>query len=67
VCSKPVPVTPEVTSLATTYVDAPIPSSVRLLALCVADPDGSPPWGLRMIKTTRGLMCVQVGRIGGVR
>ena len=57
------PVAPEVAPLASTDVGAPIPSSVRLLALRVADPDGGPPWGLRTIKTTRGLMCVQVGRI----
>jgi hypothetical protein len=56
-------VAPEVAPLASTDVGAPIPSSVRLLALRVADPDGGPPWGLRTIKTTRGLICVQVGRI----
>ncbi|HEX3518725.1 MAG TPA: hypothetical protein VHT29_06800 [Solirubrobacteraceae bacterium] len=57
------PVSPEVTPLATVDDGAPIPSSGRLLALRVADPDGGPPWGLRTIKTTRGLMCVQLGRI----
>jgi hypothetical protein len=57
------PVSPEVTPVATVDDGAPIPSSVRLLALRVADPDGGPPWGLRTIKTTRGLMCVQLGRI----
>jgi hypothetical protein len=57
------PVSPEVAPLATVDDGAPIPSSVRLLALRVSDPDGGPPWGLRTIKTTRGLECVQVGRI----
>lgn len=57
------PVAPEVAPLAGTNVGAPIPSSALLLALRVADPGGGPPWGLRTIKTTRGLMCVQVGRI----
>jgi hypothetical protein len=57
------PVAPEVVPLASTDVGAPIRSSVRLLTLRVADPDGGPPWGLRTLKTTRGLMCVQVGRI----
>jgi hypothetical protein len=57
------PVSPEVTPVATVDDGAPIPGSVRLLALRVADPDGGPQWGLRTIKTTRGLMCVQLGRI----
>ncbi len=57
------PVAPEVAPLAGTNVGAPIPSSARLLAMRVADPGGGPPWGLRTIRTTRGLMCVQVGRI----
>jgi hypothetical protein len=35
----------------------------RMLPIQVADPDGGPPWGLRLVKTTRGDTCVQVGRI----
>ena len=42
---------------------AVIPGSVHLLGLRVADPDGGPPWGLRVLKTTRGLTCVQFGRV----
>jgi len=41
----------------------PIASSVRLSSIRVADPAGGPPWGLRTLKTTRGLGCVQLGRI----
>ena len=40
-----------------------IPSSVSLLSLRVADPAGGPPWGLRVLRTTRGLTCVQLGRV----
>jgi hypothetical protein len=40
-----------------------LPGSAHLLGLRVADPDGGPPWGLRVLRTTRGLMCLQVGRI----
>ncbi len=40
-----------------------IPGSEHLLGLRVADPDGGPPWGLRVLRTTRGLMCLQVGRV----
>lgn len=35
----------------------------RLLPPRTADPAGGPPWGLRMVKTSRGLGCVQLGRI----
>jgi hypothetical protein len=42
---------------------AVITSTVRLLPLRVSDPRGGPPWGLQVLKTTRGLMCVQPGRI----
>src|SRR5262249_33299780 len=35
----------------------------QLLALRVADPDGGPPWGMRVVHTTRGVGCVQVGRV----
>lgn len=40
-----------------------IEKSERLFALRVPDPDGGPPWGLRLLATTRGLGCLQVGRI----
>src|ERR1700677_1296554 len=43
----------------------PIPSSVRLLALSAPDPEGGLPWGLRIIQTTRGLGCLQFGRLSG--
>jgi hypothetical protein len=38
-------------------------SSVRLLPLRVPDPAGGPPWGLRVVTTSRGLRCLQVGRV----
>jgi hypothetical protein len=53
----PVPAIPDA------YEGAVIPGSVHLLPLRVADPDGGPPWGLRVLKTTRGLTCVQFGRV----
>jgi hypothetical protein len=40
-----------------------VPASARVLALRVPDPAGGPPWGLRVIKTTRGATCVQAGRV----
>ncbi|HET6508582.1 MAG TPA: hypothetical protein VFG42_17450 [Baekduia sp.] len=41
----------------------PIAKTIELAPLRVGDPDGGPPWGLRTLRTTRGLGCVQVGRV----
>jgi hypothetical protein len=35
----------------------------ELLPLRVSDPAAGPPWGMKLIRTTRGLLCVQVGRV----
>jgi hypothetical protein len=37
----------------------------RLLAMRVADPAGGLPWGMRIVHTTRGLLCLQLGRVDG--
>jgi hypothetical protein len=37
----------------------------RLLPIRAADPGGGMPWGMRLVHTTRGLVCIQVGRISG--
>ncbi len=37
--------------------------SARLLAVRAADPQGGPPWGMRVVKTSRGWTCAQVGRV----
>ena len=39
------------------------PVSTTLLPLRVKDPDGGPPWGMRIVETSRGLVCAQVGRV----
>ena len=41
--------------------------SVELTALRVPDPAGGPTWGLRLTDTTRGYVCLTVGRIVGAR
>jgi hypothetical protein len=41
----------------------PLPASLKLLPVREADPDGGPPWGMRVIRTSRGLGCVQAGRV----
>lgn len=40
-----------------------LPKDGHLLPIRVADPNGGPPWGIRMVKTTRGETCIQVGRV----
>jgi hypothetical protein len=39
------------------------PGTVRLIPIATADPQGGPAWGLRVLSTTRGAGCVQVGRL----
>src|SRR5688572_10687577 len=41
------------------------PDGVGLLPVTERDPDGGPPWGMRLVRTTRGLVCLQVGRRSG--
>jgi hypothetical protein len=40
-----------------------VPVSSRLLPVRAQDPDGGLPWGMRIVETSRGLVCAQVGRI----
>jgi hypothetical protein len=39
------------------------PGSARLLSVATADPVGGPPWGIRVVSTTRGVGCIEVGRV----
>ncbi len=39
------------------------PGTVRQLPLSVPDPHGGLPWGMRVLRTTRGVGCLQVGRL----
>jgi hypothetical protein len=48
---------------ATSGLGKVLPKDGRLLPIRVADPAGGPPWGVRLVKTTRGETCIQVGRI----
>ncbi|MFZ2112514.1 MAG: hypothetical protein WAU77_02135 [Solirubrobacteraceae bacterium] len=41
----------------------PAPGASQLLALRVPDPEGGLPWGMRIVRTTRGDVCVQIGRV----
>jgi len=48
---------------ATVGEGIPVLGGTRLLALRAADPAGGLPWGMRVVHTTRGLICVQIGRV----
>jgi hypothetical protein len=39
------------------------PASVQPLAISAPDPSGGLPWGMRVVRTTRGLLCLQIGRL----
>lgn len=57
------PVEPAVHPIATAGEGIPVEGGVRLLPLRAPDPAGGLPWGMRIIHTTRNLICVQVGRV----
>lgn len=41
--------------------------TARLLPLRVPDPQGGPPWGVALVRTTRGDTCIQLGRVDNGR
>jgi hypothetical protein len=51
--------------IATAGEGIPVPGGARLLPLRAPDPAGGLPWGMRIIHTTRGLICVEIGRVDG--
>jgi hypothetical protein len=40
-----------------------IPGTVHMLPIAAPDPAGGPDWGMRVLSTTRGQGCIQVGRL----
>jgi hypothetical protein len=44
-------------------IGVPAPGGSRLLSLSAPDPAGGLPWGMRLVHTTRGLVCLQIGRL----
>jgi len=45
----------------------PVAGASARVALLAPDPGGGLPWGMRIEHTTRGQLCVQVGRVEGAR
>lgn len=46
-----------------TGLGQPVTATLTPLPMRVADPGGGPPWAMRVIRTTRGLVCLQGGRV----
>jgi hypothetical protein len=40
-----------------------VASGAQVLVLRAADPEGGLPWGIQVVRTTRGETCVQIGRV----
>ncbi len=40
-----------------------VPGTVRVLPIAAPDPAGGPDWGMRVLSTTRGEGCIQIGRL----
>lgn len=61
------PVKPEVPASVTSGNGLPLTSASTHLVLLAADPGGGLPWGVRIEHTTRGQLCIQVGRVKGAQ
>jgi len=57
------PVPTSTRPVATVGAGLPTPGGSRLLPLRASDPAGGLPWGMRIIRTTRGVICWQIGRV----
>lgn len=57
------PVRPEGRLSPTAGEGVPAAGASQLLSLRVPDPEGGLPWGMRLVHTTRGELCVQIGRV----
>jgi hypothetical protein len=58
-----VPATPYLTRNA--ELGLPLAGRSRLIARSVPDPAGGPPWSMRVVRTSRDFLCVQIGRLYG--
>src|SRR3984957_12733008 len=57
------PVSPEEKLDPNVGEGVPARGASQLLALGVPAPEGGLPWGMRVVHTTRGEVCVQIGRV----
>lgn len=61
------PVRPEEALNPNVGIGIPAPGSSQLLTLRVPDPEGGVPWGMRIVRTTRGEVCLQIARVLGTQ
>lgn len=60
----PAPVSPVRLFTAPTSGDGALtPGTVRMLPVSTPDPAGGAPWGMREFMTSRGLGCIEIGRL----
>lgn len=58
------PVPPDKSLHRESGVGVPVRSgATKLLALRAPDPRGGPPWGMRIVRTSREEVCLQIGRV----
>lgn len=57
------PVPPSGTTNPNFGLGVPTRNGVTLLPLRIPDPEGGPPWGMRIVTTSRGESCIQIGRV----
>jgi hypothetical protein len=57
------PVRPESQPNPAVGQGAPVPGASKLLSLRVPDPEGGLEWGMKVVRTTRSELCVQIGRV----
>ncbi len=57
---NPVPAPAHLTPDA--QLGVPVPGHTRLIAKSAPDPAGGPPWGMRIVHTTREVVCLQIAR-----
>ncbi|HEY3828951.1 MAG TPA: hypothetical protein VGL57_07120 [Solirubrobacteraceae bacterium] len=60
-----VPATPHLTPDA--QLGVPLAGRSRLIPDSVPDPVGGPPWSMRVVRTSRDFLCMQVGRLYGTQ
>jgi hypothetical protein len=58
---SPVPATAHLTP--DTQLGVPVPGHTRLIAKSAPDPAGGPAWGMRIVHTTRDVVCMQIARL----
>jgi hypothetical protein len=57
------PLGPETPASAGSAEGVAVKGTMMLLGLRTADPGGGLPWGVRVVRTTRGLTCLAIGRV----